>query len=73
MGPLAAAEFVGWIIYRSVQQAPAAQNWPLVGIIALGLVLMLLPRYFYFFRSSFFAIRRESGRVAESHTPARSA
>jgi len=58
IGPLAAAGFLGWIIYRSVQRAPAAQNWSLAGIVALGLVLMVVARYIY--HSPFFGIRRES-------------
>jgi amino acid transporter len=58
IGPLAAAGFLGWIIYRSVQQAPAAQNWSLAGIVLLGLVLMLAARFML--RSPFFGIRRES-------------
>jgi amino acid transporter len=58
IGPLAAAGFLGWIIYRSVQQAPPAQNWSLAGIIVLGLVLMLIARFG--FRSPFFGIARES-------------
>ena len=57
--PLAAAGFLGWIIYRSVQQAPpAAQNWSLAGIVVLGLVLMLAARFVL--RSPFFGMRRES-------------
>ena len=58
IGPLAAAGFLGWIIYRSVQQAPAAQNWSLAGIVVLGLVLMLAARFVL--RSPFFGVRRES-------------
>jgi len=58
VGPLAAAGFLGWIIYRSVQQAPPGQNWSLAGIIVLGLVLMLVARFG--FRSPFFGIARES-------------
>jgi amino acid transporter len=58
IGPLAAAGFLGWIIYRSVQQAPPAQNWSLAGIIVLGLALMLIARFG--FRSPFFGIARES-------------
>ena len=58
IGPLAAAGFLGWIIYRSVQQAPAAQNWSLAGIVILGLILMLAARFVL--RSPFFGIRRES-------------
>ncbi|HEX3492626.1 MAG TPA: APC family permease [Streptosporangiaceae bacterium] len=58
VGPLAAAGFLGWIIYRSVQQAPPAQNWSLAGIIILGLVLMLVARFG--FKSPFFGIARES-------------
>ena len=58
IGPLAAAGFLGWVSYRSVQQAPPAQNWSLAGIVVLGLVLMLVARFG--FRSPFFGMARES-------------
>jgi amino acid transporter len=56
--PLAAAAFLVWVIARSVQTAPAAQNWSLASIVAIGLVLMLAARFGL--RSPFFSIPRES-------------
>jgi amino acid transporter len=56
--PLAAAAFLGWVIVRSVQAAPAAQNWSLAGVLIAGLVLMLAARFVL--HSEFFAIPRES-------------
>ena len=56
--PLAAAGFLGWIIVRSMMKAPATQNWPLAGIVVVGLILMLVARFWL--RSPFFGIRRES-------------
>ena len=41
-----------------MQLAPAQQNWSLVGIIGLGLILLLVARFVY--RSPFFQIPRES-------------
>jgi amino acid transporter len=56
--PLAAAGFLGWIIVKSMLRAPAAQNWPLLGIVVLGVMLMFVARFGL--RSPFFGIRRES-------------
>jgi amino acid transporter len=56
--PVAAAGFLVWIVVRSVQNAPASQRWSLIGIVALGLILMLAARFIL--RSPFFHIRRES-------------
>jgi len=56
--PIAAAGFLVWIIYRSIQQAPASQNWSLVGIVALGLVLLFVARFVM--RSAYFHLPRES-------------
>ena len=56
--PVAAAGFLVWIVVRSVQNAPASQRWSLVGIIAVGLILMLAARFIL--RSPFFHIQRES-------------
>jgi amino acid transporter len=55
--PLGAAGFLGWIIWKSVQDAPASQNWSLAGIMILGLALMLTARFGL--KSQFFAIPRE--------------
>jgi amino acid transporter len=56
--PLAAALFLIWIIFRSMQLAPAQQNWSLVGVIGLGLILLFVARFVL--RSPFFQIPRES-------------
>ncbi|MGO9163766.1 MAG: APC family permease [Streptosporangiaceae bacterium] len=56
--PLSAAAFLGWVIVRSVQAAPAAQNWSLAGVTGAGLVVMLAARIGL--RSPFFGIARES-------------
>ena len=56
--PLGAAVFLGWVLVQSMRGVPAVQNWSLVGIIAVGLVLMAIARFV--FRSPFFQIRRES-------------
>lgn len=56
--PLGAAGFLGWMFVRSVQTQTAATRWSLIGIIALGLVLLFIGRVFL--RSPFFQIPRES-------------
>jgi amino acid transporter len=58
--PLGAAAFLAWIIGTSIQGAPAAQNWSLAGIVAAGLLAMLVARFGL--QSAFFAIARESDR-----------
>ena len=55
--PAGAAGFLGWIVVKSLQTAPAAQIWSLAGILAAGVALMLVARFAL--RSPFFAIRRE--------------
>ena len=56
--PLAATAFLVWIVAKSWQKAPGSQRWSLIGIVAAGLVLMLVARFVL--RSPFFHIRRES-------------
>ncbi|HEX6931602.1 MAG TPA: hypothetical protein VF162_05645, partial [Streptosporangiaceae bacterium] len=56
--PLGAAGFLGWVLVQSMRGVPAVQNWSLVAIIVVGLVLMAIARFA--FRSPFFQIRRES-------------
>ncbi|HXP22366.1 MAG TPA: APC family permease [Streptosporangiaceae bacterium] len=56
--PLSAAGFLGWILVQSLQTAGAAELWSMVGIVALGLILMLAARLVL--RSPFFQIQRES-------------
>jgi amino acid transporter len=56
--PIGAAGFLGWIVVKSLQSAPASQIWSLVGVVGAGLVLMLCARFVL--RSPFFQIQRES-------------
>ncbi len=56
--PLAAAGFLGWIMVKSLQAAPAPQIWSLVAIIGVGVVLMLVARLVL--RPQFFHLRRET-------------
>jgi hypothetical protein len=59
--PLGAAGFLGYILYRTLSSAwdsSQAQVWTLVGIIAAGLVVMLIARFGL--RSVFFRLPRES-------------
>jgi amino acid transporter len=56
--PLGAAGFLVWIIVKSMLQAGAPENWSILGVVVVGLVLMLVARFGL--RSPFFGIRRES-------------
>ena len=56
--PLAAAAFLVWIVAKSTMSAPASQSWSLAGILAAGVLLMLVARLGL--KSSFFKIPRES-------------
>jgi amino acid transporter len=56
--PLGAAGFLVWIVAKSMQNAPASQRWSLIGIVAAGLLMMLVARFVL--RSQFFHIRGES-------------
>lgn len=56
--PFGAAAFLTYILVKSIQSAPAAQNWALVITAALGFVLLFSARFIQ--RSQFFKIPRES-------------
>jgi amino acid transporter len=56
--PLGAAGFLGWVLVKSMLESPAAQNYSMLGIVVVGIVLMIVARFG--FRSSFFQIRLES-------------
>jgi len=56
--PLAAAAFLVWILVKSLMSAPPQQIWSLVGVVAVGVVLMLVARFVL--RSPFFHLARES-------------
>ncbi|HTX27548.1 MAG TPA: APC family permease [Streptosporangiaceae bacterium] len=56
--PLAAAGFLGWIIVKSMLGAGAPENWSILGVVGLGVILMFVARFGL--RSPFFSIPRES-------------
>ena len=59
--PLGAAGYLGYILYKSISSAwdsDKAQVWTLLGVIASGLVMMLIARFVL--RSVFFRLPRES-------------
>jgi amino acid transporter len=56
--PLASAGFLVWMVEKSLSNAPAAENFSLLGIVVAGLLLMLVARFGL--KSWFFQIQRES-------------
>jgi amino acid transporter len=56
--PLAAAAFLGWILVKSLQVAAPSQIWTLAGIVAVGIVLMLVARFVL--KPQFFHLKRET-------------
>ncbi len=56
--PLASAGFLVWMVEKSMSAAPAAQNFSMLGIVVVGLLLMLVARFVL--KSWFFQIPRES-------------
>jgi amino acid transporter len=56
--PLASAGFLVWMVEKSLSAAPAAENFSLLGIVVVGLLLMLVARFGL--KSWFFQILRES-------------
>jgi amino acid transporter len=65
--PLASAAFLGWVVVKSLQSAPWAQRWALIGIVVAGLILMLVARFAL--QSSFFQIPRESASSSSDDAP----
>jgi amino acid transporter len=62
--PLASAGFLVWMVEKSLASAPGAEQWSMVGIVAAGLVLMLIARFGL--KSWFFEIQRESDTGKEA-------
>ena len=56
--PLASIVFLAWIAIKSIFNAPAAQNYSLLGFVVVGLILLLMAKFVW--RSSFFETRRET-------------
>jgi amino acid transporter len=56
--PLASVGFLGWVVVKSLQGAPNAQRYALIGIVVAGLIMMLIARFVL--RSQFFHLPRES-------------
>ena len=56
--PLASVAFLGYVAVKSILSAPAAQKYSLLGFVVVGLILILVARFWL--RSPFFQIKRES-------------
>jgi amino acid transporter len=56
--PLASAGFLIWMVEKSLSEAEAPERWSMLGVVAVGLVLMLVARFVL--KSWFFQIPRES-------------
>ena len=56
--PLASVVFLGWVVVKSLQGAPNAQRYALIGIVIAGLIMMFVARFAL--RSQFFHLPRES-------------
>lgn len=56
--PLASAGFLGWMVVKTLMNAPSTQRWSLAGIVIAGIVLMFAARLIL--KSPFFQIARES-------------
>jgi amino acid transporter len=63
---LGAAGFLGWIFVKSLMNAPSTQRWSLIGIVAAGVILMLVARFVL--RSPFFGYPLESASKEETPT-----
>jgi len=61
--PLGSAGFLVWMVEKSLAGAPNPERWSMVGIVAVGLVLMLVARFGL--KSWFFQIQRESDQGTE--------
>ena len=62
--PLASAVFLGWMVVKSMMESPAPQNWSMLGILVVGVILMLVSRFVL--KSPFYGIRLESAPAAET-------
>jgi len=56
--PFASAAFLVWLVVKSLMNAPGPERWSMVGIVAAGLLLMLIARFGL--NSWFFQVQRES-------------
>jgi len=64
--PLGSIVFLGWIVVKFMQGSTAAENWSLGGVVAVGIILMLVARFGL--RSSFFSLPRESDTARHQRT-----
>ena len=56
--PLASVVFLAYIAIKNILSAPAAQNYALLGFAVVGILLILVARFWL--KSPFFAIKRET-------------
>jgi amino acid transporter len=65
--PIAAAAFLVWIMFKSIQGETAGQKWAIVGILAVGIAVMAIVRVTL--RPDFFKMPREA--ASKEHDPTR--
>lgn len=56
--PVGAAGFLIWLVFKSLESTAAFENWTLIVIMAIGLLLMLIARFVL--KSPFFRVKREN-------------
>jgi heme A synthase len=61
--PIGAAGFLGWVVVKSLLQAPASQLCSLVAIVGIGFILMAFARIVL--RPQFFHLERESDTATQ--------
>jgi len=61
--PLGSAGFLVWMVERSLATAARPEQWSMLGIVAVGLLLMLVARFVL--RSPFFQIHRETAAATD--------
>ena len=62
--PLASAAFLAWMVVKSMMESPAPQNWSMLGVLVVGVILMLISRFVL--KSPFYGIRPESAPAVET-------
>ena len=62
--PVAAAVFLGWMVVKTLIGASRAEQYSLLGVVVVGLLLMLVAKFGL--QSPFFSIQRESDSGVDS-------
>jgi len=63
--PLGSAGFLVWMVWKSLATAPRPEQWSMVGVVVVGLLLMLVARFVL--KSPFFQVHRETAPATGGH------